>query len=99
MELHQIEIVGLHPRQALLYTGNDVVAREDVRTDLSDRCRRRTYQAAAFARQVVLGSPVGDIAANTLLAHAIVDRGVDVVDAGIENGVEDRFGLLLGRGT
>jgi hypothetical protein len=37
-----------------------------------------------------------DIAADALLAETVVDRGVDVVDAGIEHGVEDRFRLALG---
>ena len=58
VELHQVEIVGLHARQALLDAGDDVVAREDVRADLAARRRRRAHQAAALARQVVLGAPV-----------------------------------------
>ena len=97
VELHQVEIVGLHPHQALLHAGDDVVAREDVRADLADRGRRCTHQATAFAREVVLGSPMRDVASDALLAHAVVDRGIDVVDAGIEHGVEDGFGLLFGR--
>src|SRR5207249_2024400 len=51
---------------------------------------------AAFARQVVLGAPVGDIAPDALLAESVVDRGVDVVDAGVEHGMENCLGLRLG---
>ena len=58
--------------------------------------RRRTNQAAAFARQVVLGAPVRDVAADALFAEAVVNGGINVIDAGVEHGVEDRFRLGLG---
>jgi hypothetical protein len=37
-----------------------------------------------------------DVAADPLLAEPVIDRGVDVVDAGVERLVEDGFGLGLG---
>src|SRR5260370_23567038 len=39
MELHDIEIVGLHPRKTLFDPGHDVVAREDVCPSSAARCR------------------------------------------------------------
>src|SRR5437773_3642454 len=88
-------MVGLHANEALLDTGHDVLAREDVRVTLAPRGRRRADDAAALARQVVLGAPARDVPADPLFAEAIVDRGIDVVDAGVEHGVENRLRLLL----
>ena len=58
MELHDIEIVGLHPRKALLDPRHDVVAREDVYTPLSARRRWSANQTAAFARQIIFSAPM-----------------------------------------
>src|SRR5215813_8253381 len=88
-------MIGAHAREALLDALENVVAREDVRAGLAPRRRRRTDQAAALAREVVLAAPVCDVTADALLAHAVVDRGVDVVDAAVQDGVEDRLGLLV----
>jgi hypothetical protein len=63
---------------------------------LAARCRGRADQTAAFAGQVIFSPPVRDVAADPLLAQPIIDRGVDVVDAGVEDLVEDGFGLGLG---
>ena len=49
MELHDIEIVGFHPRKTLLDPGHDILARENVGSPLAAWCRRRAYQTPAFA--------------------------------------------------
>jgi hypothetical protein len=36
-----------------------------------------------------------DAAADALLAEPVIDRGVNVVDPGIEHGAENRLGLSL----
>src|SRR5205807_8728630 len=41
-------------------------------------------------------TPVRDVAADPLLAQPVIDRGVDVIDAGVEHLVENGFGLGLG---
>src|SRR5262245_66261633 len=86
-------MVGPHAGQALLYALQDVIAREDVRTGLAAGGGRRSHQTAALAREIVLGAPGADVASDALLAHAVVDRGVDIVDAGVEDGVENGFRL------
>ena len=54
------------------------------------------FQTAAFARQVIFTAAVRDVAADSLLAQPVIDRGVDVIDAGVEHLVENGFGLGLG---
>src|SRR5206468_6581029 len=53
-------------------------------------------QTAALAGQVIFSAPVRDVAADPLLAQPVIDRGVDVIDAGLEHLVENGFGLSLG---
>src|SRR5580704_7932073 len=73
VELHDIEIVGFHPRKTLFDPGHDIVAREDVCPSLAARCRGCAHQTAAFAGQIIFGAPMRDIAANPLLAQSIID--------------------------
>jgi hypothetical protein len=82
--------------RARLDTGDDVLAREDVRAALAARHRRCADQAAAFAGEVVLVAAMPDVAADPLLAEPIVDRGVDVIDPGVEHGIEDCLRLAFG---
>ena len=49
VELHDIEIVGFHPRKTLFDPGHDIVAREDVCPSLAARCRGCAHQTATFA--------------------------------------------------
>src|SRR6185295_16394053 len=96
VELHHVETVGSHSGETLLDAPHDVVAGEDVRAPLASWRSGRSHLAAALARQIVFRAPIADVAADTLLAHAVVDRRVDVVDAGIEHSVENRLRLLVG---
>ncbi len=96
MELHNVEIVGLHPHKTLFDPRHDVVAGEDVLPPLAARRRGCTDQTAAFAGQVIFSAPVRDVAADPLLAQPVIDRGVDVIDAGVEHLVENGFCLGLG---
>src|SRR5215510_5854580 len=73
VELQDVEVVGAHAREALLDAAEDVVARENVRARLPAWGGWRPDDAAALARQVVFAPPVGEVAADPLLAHAIVD--------------------------
>jgi hypothetical protein len=79
VELHDIEIVGFHPRKTLFDSSHDIIAREDVCPSLAARCQGCAHQTAAFAGQIIFGGPMRDIAANPLLAQPVIDRGVDVI--------------------
>ncbi len=96
MKLDDVEIVGLHPSKALLDAFDDVIAGEDVGVALAGRGLCRADQAAALAGEVIFRAPVPDVTADPLFAHPIVDRGVDVVDPGIEHGVQNGLRLSLG---
>jgi CO/xanthine dehydrogenase Mo-binding subunit len=78
MKLQHVKVVSLHAGETLLDTRQDVIAGKDVRAALAAWGRRRSNQIAAFARQVVLGAPVRDVAADALFAQAVVNRGVNV---------------------
>ena len=100
VELHQVEVVRLHARQALLDAAHDVLG---VKTwgkrpfaRRAAGCRPGPGEAAALRGEEVLGAPVRDVLADALLGDAVVDRRVDEVDAGVEHGVEDALGLLVG---
>jgi len=95
MELHHIKILGLHPLQALLDTRPDIVAGIHVAVALVAWSRVGADHAPTFTRQVVLGPPVRHVAADALLTQAIVDRGVEIIDARIERGIKDGLGLCL----
>jgi hypothetical protein len=80
----------------LAITDNDIVAGEDVLPPLAAWRRGCADQTAAFAGQIIFIAPMRDVTADPLLAQPVIDRGVDVVDAGVEHLVEDGFGLGLG---
>src|SRR2546428_701574 len=96
MELEHVDVIRLHADEALFDTRDDIVAREDVWVPLASWGRGRADHTAAFTRQVVLGAPVRNVAPDTLLAESVVDRGINVVDAGVESGAENGFCLRLG---
>ena len=83
----QVEAVGAQPAQALLDAGAHVGGAEVVR-ERRRRVRRELEQAAALGGEEVLVAAVGEVAADQLLAAAVVDRGVDQVDAAVEHRVE-----------
>jgi hypothetical protein len=88
--------VGLHPHKTLFDPRDNVFAGEDVLPPLAARCGGSAYQTAAFAGQVIFSAQVRNVAADPLLAQPVIDRGVDVIDAGVEHLIEDSFGLGLG---
>jgi hypothetical protein len=55
LKLHEIEVAGLHPPEALLDPGDDIVAGKDMGTALAPRSRRCPDQTPAFACQIVAG--------------------------------------------
>ena len=69
VELHYVEIVGLHPDKTLFDPRHDVVAGEDVLPPLAARRRGSSDQAAAFAGQIIFSAPLRDIAADPLLGE------------------------------
>src|ERR1700674_3717634 len=93
VELDQIQIVRLHPPQALLHTGSDVVGSVDVLST-----HRRPGNATAFGGEEVLAAPMSDEASNQLFALSIVDGRVDKVDTGIQNRVEHLLCRRVGNG-
>ena len=64
-----------------------------MRLTLSGRNRGGADVAAALGGEVVLAAPRRDELADEFFALAVVDRCVDVVDAGVEDGIQDGFGL------
>src|ERR1043165_8201679 len=89
MELHNVEVVRTHAAQALLDGRADVLARVLVLpAGSSDR-------SAALGRDEELRAPSRDVAADELLAGTVVRRCVDVIDARIEDGVQDGLGLRV----
>jgi len=96
VSLEHVDVIRLQADEALFDTRDDIGAREDVLVPLASWGRGRADHTAALARQVVLGTPVRNVAPDALLAETVVDRGVDVVDAGVESGVENGFCLGLG---
>ena len=73
VELHNVEIVGLHPDQTLFHPGDHVFSGEDVLPPLAARSRGSADQTAAFAGQVIFRAPVRDVAANPLLAQPVIN--------------------------
>ena len=95
MELHHVKIVGAHAGQALFYPRQDIVPRKDMRAARTARGRPRPDQAAAFAGEIIFRAPIRNVAANTFFADAIVNRRIDIIDTGVERGMEDGFCLDL----
>ena len=95
MELQHVKIVGVHAGQALFHARQDIVSREDMRAALAARGRWSPHQAAAFAGEIIFRAPIRNVAANTFFADAIVNRGIDIIDAGVEHGMENGFCLGL----
>src|SRR5262245_22512521 len=95
MELDHVQIVGVHAGQALFDARQDIVTREDMRVALAARSRRSPHQAAAFAREIIFRAPIGNVAANAFFADAIINRRIDIIDAGIEHGRQNGFCLRV----
>ena len=90
VELNDVEVFSLHPRQTLFDFGHDVLAGENVRAALP------ANRAAAFTGEVIFATAMADIAADPFLAQPVIDRRVDVIDAAIEHLVKNGLGLRLG---
>ena len=90
MKLHCVEMVGFHETQAVLHARADVLCRMNV-----PRGHARTGHASAFRRQEVFRSAMCDMAADQLLATAIIDRCVYEVDARVEDGVENLSRIVV----
>ena len=90
MELDQIEMVRLQRAEAVLDAVADVLGGVDVLA-----AERGTRDASALRGQHVLGAAVGDEPADQLLAATVVDRGVDEVDALVEERVEQSPRVLI----
>ena len=93
MELDHVQIVSVHAGQALFHARQDIVAGKDMRIALAARGRRRPHQAAAFAGEIIFRAPIRNVATDPFFADAIVNRGIDIIDAGIKRGMENRFRL------
>jgi hypothetical protein len=53
MELHHVEVIGLHAGETLFDTRHDIFSGEQMRTTLAARRRRRADQATALAGKVI----------------------------------------------
>src|SRR5271165_4754681 len=71
MELDDVEMVGLHPGEALLDALDDVVPGEDMLAALPGRSGRRTNQTAALAGQVKFRAPMTDVTTDPLFAQPV----------------------------
>src|SRR5262249_16785484 len=87
MELDESEVVGLHQAQAVLDALANVLGCVDVVAALG-----RVRNTATLRGEEVLIAAVGYVLADELFAPAIVDRGVDEVDAGVEDSVQHLLG-------
>jgi hypothetical protein len=85
----------MQPSEALFDARPDIVVGVHVWVALATWSGVCADHATTFARQIILRPSTGNVAADALLTQAIVDRGVEVVDTGIEHRVEDGFGLCL----
>ena len=92
---HAEQIIGMHPSEALFDARPDIVAGIYMAVALTSWSGVGTGHATTFTRQIVLRPPMCNVAADTLLTQAIIDRGIKIIDAGIEHGVENGFGLRL----
>jgi hypothetical protein len=95
VHLDQVEAVGAQPPQRLLDVGADVRGAVVVRVRRR-RVGRDLDQAAALGGEEELVPAVADVRADELLAAAVVGRGVDQVDAAVEDRVEQAPGVLVG---
>src|SRR4051812_4403774 len=57
--------------------------------------RHRTGHTTAFRGEEVFVAAVPDRVGDAFLAPAVIDRGVDVVYAGVEHRVQDRARLII----
>ena len=90
VELDEVEMVGRQQPQALLDARADVLRGVHVLT-----AQRRARNAAALRGEHVLRAAVRDEPADQLLAAPVVDRGVDEVDALVEDGAQQRSRLRV----
>ncbi len=92
VQLPEVEVVGLESAE----TGFEIVAELVGGPDVGDVVLGAGGRdgAAALGGQVIIVATAADVAADELLAEAVVVGGIDEVDAGIKDGVEDDFGLV-----
>ena len=83
MELDHVQIIGVHAGQALFHARQDIVTREDMRVTPAAWGRRSAHQAAAFAREIICRAPSRNVGADTFFADTLVNRGIDIIDAGV----------------
>ena len=57
--------------------------------------RARHPQAATFAREIIFRAPICNVAANTFFAYAIINRGINIINADVRRGMENGFCLGL----
>ena len=94
MNLHDIEIAGPKPAQALLDPRRHVLAGVDVFLPAVPHGFDPDL-AGAFRCKHDVGATVLQRFANQLLAQSIIDGGVDVVDAEVEDAVDESDRIAL----
>ena len=87
--MEHIEIMGLHPSEALFDAPPDLVAGIYVAVTLTSWSRISTGHATAFVARWYSTADVQCSSRCNLLAEAIINRGVKIIDSGIEHGIED----------
>jgi hypothetical protein len=104
VELEDVQVVGLHPPQALVDRIRDVLTavivqpgqRDPESRALARREPGHIQRAPALGGQEELPTAAGETAADVLLGLAVVHRDVDIVDARIQHRVQDALGLAGG---
>jgi hypothetical protein len=94
VHLDQVEAVGAQTPQRLLEVGADIPWAVVVRVGRG-RVGRELDRASAFGGEEELVPAMTDVAADQLLAAAIVGRGVDQVDAAVEGRVQEAARVLV----
>src|SRR5207247_2117357 len=90
VELDEVQVIGPHAAQALLDAGADVLRRVDVLA-----AHPGAGDTPALRGQEVLGATMGDGRTDPFLTPAVVRRGVDEVDAGVQGGIQHTLGLIV----
>ena len=90
VELHHIDIVSSQPSKALGYSGADIEWCEDMWSVL---LLAITHRTSTLGSQDYLVPLSAKCRANSLFTSSVVDRGIEVMNAEIECGMQDLDGF------
>ena len=98
VELHNIQIVGFQPPEAVVHAAVDILLSPNF-ADPAQVLLPVIWVAATPARQVVFITAVGDKSADVLFTATIAIGSINEVDSGIQQCVKNGFRLCFGQWT